>query len=316
MRRRANLSTLLLMSVFLVVMACTTAGEIIYVDDDANGLNEGSSWTDAYNNLQDALADANSSAKPVEIRVAQGIYEPAPPPPPGDGPGDGPGPGVVDWSNSQDSEILPGDRTATFHLINGVSIKGGYAGLDEPDPNAKDIRKYETILSGDLYGYFYPDYFDYDENSYHVVTGSSTNATAVLDGFTITSGNADGNDQDSYGGGMYNYGGSPTINKCIFMYNLADSEGGGIYNEQSCPTLTNCIFIDNSSDHGGAMSNFNNSEPTAMKNCTFIGNSAERGGAMYNTYSSMMLTNCTFTENSALQGNALACDSALHLYPS
>ncbi|MHC4258847.1 MAG: choice-of-anchor Q domain-containing protein [Planctomycetota bacterium] len=315
MGETTNLKNVLLISVFLVATTCSiTAARTIYVDDDANGLNDGSSWTDAYIDLQEALADANSSAKPVEIRVAQGIYEPAPPPSPGDGP-NGPGSGMVDWSNSQDSEIQPGDRTATFQLISGVVIKGGYAGFDEPDPNTRDIRKYETILSGDLYGYFYPDYFDYDENSYHVVTGSNTDATAVLDGFTITSGNADGNDHDSYGGGMYNYGGSPTINMCIFMYNRADSEGGGMYNEQSSPTLTNCTFIDNSSDHGGGMSNFNNSEPVVM-NCTFIGNSAERGGVMYNTYSSLTLTNCTFAENSALQGNALACNSSLHLYPS
>ena len=52
------------------------AGRIIYVDADANGLNDGTSWVNAYKYLQDALADANSSTKPVEIRVAQGIYRP------------------------------------------------------------------------------------------------------------------------------------------------------------------------------------------------------------------------------------------------
>jgi hypothetical protein len=51
-------------------------GRVIYVDDDANGLNNGSSWVNAYKFLQDALADANSGVKPADIRVTQGIYRP------------------------------------------------------------------------------------------------------------------------------------------------------------------------------------------------------------------------------------------------
>ena len=51
-------------------------GKVIYVDDDAAGANDGTNWTDAYHYLQDALTDANDSEKPVEIRVAQGIYLP------------------------------------------------------------------------------------------------------------------------------------------------------------------------------------------------------------------------------------------------
>ena len=71
---------------------------IIYVDDDANGLNNGSSWENAYNYLQDALADARSAEKPVEIRVAQGVYKP-----------------------DQGIGITLGDRTSAFQLINGVT---------------------------------------------------------------------------------------------------------------------------------------------------------------------------------------------------
>lgn len=47
-------------------------GKVIYVDDGVTGANDGSSWMDAYNYLQDALTDAKGSEKPVEIRVAQG----------------------------------------------------------------------------------------------------------------------------------------------------------------------------------------------------------------------------------------------------
>lgn len=57
--------------------ACAVAaGNIIYVDEIAAGANDSSSWDDAYNFLQDALADANEAEKPVEIRLAQGSYSP------------------------------------------------------------------------------------------------------------------------------------------------------------------------------------------------------------------------------------------------
>ena len=89
-----------------------------------------------------------------------------------------------------------GDRQATFQLKNGVVLRGGYAGSGEPDPDVRDIDRYQSILSGDLNGDDGPDFSNYTENSYHVVTGSGTNATAVLDGLTLAAGNATGPWQD------------------------------------------------------------------------------------------------------------------------
>jgi len=43
----------------IVALLCSLAySKIIYVDDDAAGANDGSSWENAYVYLQDALADA------------------------------------------------------------------------------------------------------------------------------------------------------------------------------------------------------------------------------------------------------------------
>lgn len=67
---------LLSMMVGLLVAGSALADRIIYVDGVAQGANDGSNWAGAYNYLQDALADANSSPKPIEIRVAQGTYLP------------------------------------------------------------------------------------------------------------------------------------------------------------------------------------------------------------------------------------------------
>jgi len=148
---------------------------IIYVDDDAAGANGGTNWENAYAFLQDALADADSAEKPVEIHVAQGIYKP-----------------------DEGTGITRGDREATFQLINGVTLKGSYAGTPEANPNTRDIELYKTILSGDLNGddvevvhlqnlLIEPNRTD---NSYHVITGSNIDETAILDGFIIISGNA------------------------------------------------------------------------------------------------------------------------------
>ena len=56
------------LTALLPAITHTAAAERIYVDANAKGANNGSIWADAYNHLQDALADANFSPKPLEIR--------------------------------------------------------------------------------------------------------------------------------------------------------------------------------------------------------------------------------------------------------
>ena len=84
-----------------------------------------------------------------------------------------------------------------------------------------------TILSGDI---GVAD--DNSDNSYHVIVGSNTNNSAVLDGFTVTGGNADGSsiNPQGRGGGMLNVGGDPTLSNIIFSNNSA-TFGGGMFNE-------------------------------------------------------------------------------------
>ncbi len=138
--------------------------------------------------------------------------------------------------------------------------------------------------------------------NFHVVQCvSGEGSDTVLDGFTITGGNANGGGIDNRGGGMYNEGSSPTVTNCSFSGNTAFQRGGGMYNDDSSPTVTNCTFSGNSAgSNGGGMYNVDNSSP-AVTNCTFSGNTtSEDGGAMYNVFdSSPTVTNCTFSENSA-----------------
>ena len=295
---KTNLKIWLVMVALLSGMVGTAfGGKIIYVDADATGLNNGSNWANAYKYLQDGLASARSAPfKPVEIRVAQGIYKP-----------------------DQGKRITPGDRMASFQLINGVTIKGGYAGFGEPDPNVRDVALYETILSGDIGR---PS--DKSDNCYHIFyhpEGLNLDATATLDGFMITGGNADGSSGlQASGSGMLNQDSSPKLTNCTFSYNSAIgygeanvAEGGGMFNQNSSPKLTNCTFSYNSAivyggssiARGGGMLNQNSSPK--LTNCTFSYNSAiaygevsvAEGGGMLNQDSSPKLTNCTFSYNSS-----------------
>ncbi len=291
---------------------------IVYVDDSATGANNGTSWEDAFTDLQDGLSVAAAALDVVdEVRVAQGIYMPA-------------GPG--------------GDRTAAFQLIDGVAIKGGYAGYSGFDPDARRIYAYETVLNGDLNGDDGPAYMHNDDNAYHVVTGNDTGPSAVLDGFTIIGGNADGPWPHDGGGGMLNFDGSPTVKNCTFIHNVALQGGGAMKNTGGSPVAANCRFRNNRAIfYGGAIYNSLDSNASltncvikynragfdgggmynsydsgaSLVNCLFNGNSAGfSGGAVSSALASLTLVNCTLAGNSAPKGKALSCDSYLQTYPS
>ncbi|HEX2970864.1 MAG TPA: right-handed parallel beta-helix repeat-containing protein, partial [Tepidisphaeraceae bacterium] len=243
------------------------APKTIYVDQNATGTNTGRSWSDAYTSLQSALA---ASVDGDTIRIADGTYKPT----------------------------TTTDRAINFALRNAVAIYGGYAGAGAADPDARDIALYPTILSGDI-----GKPGDKSDNSYHVATGTAVGRSTILDGLTITLGNA--NSLARYGGGLYLLSSSPMLTHCSFVGNSASAYGGGMYNAFSSPTLANCSFAGNSAPSGGGMANYAFSSPT-LTNCSFVGNSAESyGGGMCNSSSAPTLTHCSFAGNSASSGGAI-----------
>jgi hypothetical protein len=125
--------------------------------------------------------------------------------------------------------------------------------------------------------------------------GTNLDATAVLDGFMLQSGNADGTGEHGYGGAMYNYGSSPTLINLKFIENEANVAGGAIYNRTgSAVTIVNSEFINNrfkqsgSLEHGGgAIKSFEQSSILVI-NSLFEDNNGpdlngeSYGGAIYN----------------------------------
>ncbi|RPJ00918.1 MAG: DUF11 domain-containing protein, partial [Chloroflexi bacterium] len=255
---------------------------IYYVKPTASGAANCQTWADACD-LQTALTTASSGD---EIWVAAGTHKPS----------------------------LTGNRSASFTLKNGVGVYGGFA-VTETLRSQRNYTTNVTILSGDLNG---DDggFTNNGENSYHVVYGSGVNATAILDGFTISGGNANGDYPDDSGGGMYNVTNSaPTLTNVTFSGNTAKFNGGGMYNAtNSAPALTNVTFSGNTAElNGGGIYNFGSS-PT-LTNATFSGNSASNGygGGICNSGSSPSLTSVTFSGNSASgSGGGMANRSTSH----
>ncbi|MEZ4932190.1 MAG: hypothetical protein R2788_08745 [Saprospiraceae bacterium] len=256
------------------------AQTIRYVQEGGTGT--GSSWADASGDLQ---AMINASASGDEVWVAAGTYKP-----------------------TTCNPCTATDRAISFVMKNNLDIFGGLAG-NEPsgyDMSLRDFTANETILSGDI-----GTVGNNGDNSYHVISNNNNglNSTAVLDGFAITGGNANGSGSSS-GGGMYNNNSSPTVTNCSFSRNNSNNFGGGMSNfNNSSPTVTNCSFSGNNSNNdGGGMYNFNNSSPT-VTNCSFSGNSADsstgEGGGMSNSTSSPTVTNCSFSGNSASRGGGM-----------
>ncbi len=248
---------------------------VIYVDAHAQGADDGSSWTNAFTSLQDALAAA---ADADEIRVARGVYYP-----------------------DQGAGITSGDRSATFQLKGAVAVRGGYAGYGAPEPYERDINAYETILSGDLGQNDSPDFGNYSENSYHVVTGPTGNTTALLEGVTVTAGNADGRYPKDRGGGIFlGRSNKPVIIACDVRQNRASDSGAGIYMKDSSATLERCTFEGNKVDgYAGGGIFLRDCFSTTLTRCVFTANVAPNGAGAGNSSGDASFHNCLFSGNVA-----------------
>src|SRR5690625_3389538 len=285
-----------------------SSDNILYVNQNvdqstASYTGTGDTWANAIPELADALQWAReqdavdegwSEEEPLRIFVARGTYLPQ----------YSPEDGLADPENPTDY------RDKTFLLVKNVQLYGGFAGT-ESDPEDRDWESHETILSGDLGT---PN--DDSDNAYHVVLSSGDAGAALLDGFTISGGNTDGEYSSilvnsftiwkNNGGGMYNRSSSPVLTNVIINGNTAQLNGGGMYNwDSSSPVLTNVSLNGNTAQlYGGGM--YNSSSSPILTNVEITENTSEdNGGGMYNDNSSPVLTNVTLSRNAAQSGGGL-----------
>ncbi len=287
-----------------------SAQTVHFVKPDGECSSSCNSWANAFSDLQLALQAAGSGD---EIWVASGVYVPVVVADPGD--------------------ITVAERQASFQLIDGVSVFGGFSG-NESNRHDRNWRANPTVLSGNIVD---PptnpnsaiedvDASDFEDFSYQVVTSIGNNDTAVLDGFIITGGNADGSDPLNAGGGLFISQGSPSLTNLRISNNKAGfgggvllqesssvlrnliiegneaGSGGGLYSLESSATLVNVLFTNNFAVNGGAAF-IDNGSPTFI-NVTLTGNLANLFGAgLFNTSgSSPVLQNAIIWENTGLFG--------------
>ncbi|UCD28696.1 MAG: hypothetical protein JSV03_16730, partial [Planctomycetota bacterium] len=276
MLRSTRIHSVLVLFIVSLWSQSVKAQSIIYVDASASGANNGTSWADAYVELQPALIDAAMGA---EIRVAAGTYRP-------------------DYDSQ--SGTYTDDRAATFQLKNGVSIYGGFPPGGGPWAN-RDPVGYETVLTGDIGVTGEPT-----DNSYHVVNSGDTGSSTKLDGVTISNGYG-GDYPNHAGAGLYNYSGSPTIVECTFRDNTVEGyghSGGAIYSYNSLgrPTIENCHFINNRAYGGGAVV----CPAAEITDCVFRENVAEHNNGALSAGAKVKVRRCVFIRNTAGHGGGAA----------
>jgi predicted outer membrane repeat protein len=311
---RRNSIAILLLTVGFAAVVRPVQGQtrILYVDANATGQNCGSSWGNAYQSLQDALANSKTLPEAVEIRVAGGAY-----------------------------------RTPSMWVTRDIVLKGGYAGSTVPDPNVRDVNDYPTTLRLEGEGAegirvkdanVVIDSFIITGGSYRVDSRAApggviwggaglclSGADAKIANCTFVNNRAqtgcggavfvgpqcnieitDSVFTDNYagtdGGALCNSGGNIDLRRCVFTRNLALSSGGaiatlggrissefceftkntskerggGIYCEDSSPIVKDCVIIGNVASCGGGIAAYESS--TQVENCVIEGNTASRAG--------------------------------------
>jgi hypothetical protein len=216
------------------------------------------------------------------------------------------------------------NRSASFQIKDGIKVYGGFDGTELSFAERAGLFS-QTILSGDIDRATFPDTASpatdagqiRGANSYHTVVLSGASENTLIDGFTITAGQADAANPDSFnqqGGGVLVYNGVPRLSNLIVIGNTARYGGGGIMvweNGQdpiewlTQPVLTHLSIRGNTAFYGGGIA-FGGAESQhpdicgSLENVTLANNSTGTGygGGLNSRWcKDLRLTNVTITQN-------------------
>ncbi len=290
--------------VYLKTPVCLFGGDVIYVDQKAPEGGNGTSWDLAYQRLSDglerALAMKETPADPnVTVLVAGGTYKPL------------------------------ADVTAGFVVVRDASVYGGYAGYGATNPNARNLKKYETILSG---------FIGYDAlgNERRNETVVEMQDNTLLDGCIVEKGERDnikGIDssfiltncivKNNTEIGLFCKNGNLTVQWCeisnngsygIYHFNtdynnydltvqnskITENQQNGIYVNATIPAILNCeISFNGSSGNYYGINLLNPPSNPLIRNCTIVHNVNE--GIRYSGASQFRpdVRNCILFANNA-----------------
>ena len=292
-------------AITMTVVSCPSGNTLHVNASISGGTGDGSSWTNAYASLSDALVVAHGCSNITTVKVAAGTYKPTKKPFNN---------GVEMTLDYLNNSLTTRDNT--FHLRDGLTLEGGYDAAGN-----RNITANVTILSGDFNG---DDVVTgsgatlsitgNSENAYHVVLASAASSGGIgvtINGFTVKGGNANDatnsyitvNSNNFYrynGGGIFTYHGTNTLSNNILTGNNVAETGGGIANWGiGTTTISNNTISGNSAKSGGGVY----TDGGVLNNNTISGNSAKSGGGV-STFGGT-LSNNTISGNSAITGGGV-----------
>lgn len=246
----------------------------IYVNDDATGANDGSSWANAFTNLQDAIDAADSGGV---IWVAEGTYYP-----------------TYQWDVSD-------PRAKSFNFQKPLNLKGSFSGNENFLAGITGF--YNTVLSADI-----NVKLSNSDNAYRLLymdTIWSNGILVKLDGFVFSDGYSQSGELSS--STIYCKGNNMEISNSKFTNNQGlcqDVYFNGLGTNSI--SIINCNFdepfIDNWAIRPITISGAN----ASFANCTF-----KRHGkhTILASDNSLHFLNCSFENNEAPSSNGSVLSS-------
>ncbi|MFK7771892.1 MAG: T9SS type A sorting domain-containing protein [Saprospiraceae bacterium] len=262
-------------TLFTFLLISITIHSQVFVKTDATGNNDGTSWNDAYPNLQDAFDNANAGD---QIWITAGTYLP--------------------MNNALSTENW-------FAVNQGLEIYGGFVGT-ETMLSERDWETNITILSGDVNGDDVEDDFDNFrmDNAIHVLWISGGNQN-ILDGLVISGGqtsldivpmNITSAEVAPWSGGGCYVTANATIRNCTFRQ--CNGTYGSAFEADFADELLveNCTFENNKTLQGAA--GFRWMGNPVIRNCHFENNfTLERGAGLSIGLTNALVEDCTFENN-------------------
>jgi extracellular elastinolytic metalloproteinase len=177
-------------SIYYALQTTVFSSTKIYVDANANGNKNGTSWVNAMRYLPNAISIAGCRTAD-SVLVAKGTYLPS----------------------------LSNTRTQSFNIPDNTYLFGGFPTGGGTFAQRNFVTNV-SLLSGDI-----GTVNNNADNSYHVVKIDSARQNTILDGFTISNGNANGTGDNSVGAAVFCLGNltmnQVTVNNCV---SLSDGE--------------------------------------------------------------------------------------------
>ncbi|TAE34715.1 MAG: hypothetical protein EAZ91_00220, partial [Cytophagales bacterium] len=269
-------------STSLVSLTVASPGPVVYVTQNGGvTTQDGSSWATAYAGtaLQTAINQAGLCVTKSEVWVGAGTYRPTGTP----------------------------DRTVSFTMADGVGVYGGFTAdgggaTDRNNPAQRNWFANPTILSGNIGS---PG--STTDNSYHVIFNNNNGltATAVLDGFVVTGGNANAaSGDDTNGGGLFNRTVSPTLRNLRIEGNTVSNDGGGLYADGGSSNLNSLTIASNrAGSGGGGIATVSNHTLVATNSLIQSNTANNAGGGLLAFGGSSNLSSLTIASNSVSNGS-------------